>query len=324
MTPPVVAALVSMLLTLILLLTKASKAGQDVPNQRSLHSTPVPRVGGIGLMAGILAGWAFLFNVLVWGAVVPAVLLFAVSLVDDLRGLSVAKRLAAHAGAAFLLVLGSGLLVQSPLPALLLLLGVVWMTNLYNFMDGTDGLAGGMAFFGFTVYGAAALMHEQEAQAMANFAIAAAALGFLYHNVEPAKAFMGDSGSIPLGFLVAAMGLWGWQHDSWPGWFPVLVFLPFVADSTVTLVRRMLRGAKPTEAHREHYYQRLVQLGWSHRNVALLGYALMLAAGVSAIWAERQSSAVPWLLFLAWGGVYAVLMALFDRRWNAFRKGSRG
>lgn len=319
---PVVAALVSMLLIFLLLLSKAGKEIlQDVPNPRSLHDVPVPRIGGIGMMAGILSGWALLLKSLAWWAVLPVLLLFAVSLIDDIHGLSVAKRLMAHAGAALLLVFGSGLLMQSPLFALLLLLAAVWMTNLFNFMDGTDGLAGGMAFFGFTVYGLASLMHGQEVQAMANFAIAAAALGFLKHNFHPATVFMGDAGSIPLGFLVAAMGVWGWQQGSWPGWFPLLVFSPFIVDATVTLVKRSLQGAKVTDAHREHYYQRMVQMGWSHRNVALVEYALMFAAGSSAIWAERHSYALPWLLLLVWAGVYAGLMVAVDLRWKAFQKG---
>jgi len=316
---PLVAALVSGLLTLVLLLSKAGKEVQDLPNERSLHETPVPRIGGVGMMAGILSGWALMFKLLDWWIVLPAVMLFAVSLVDDIKGLSVNKRLAAHMAAALILVYGSGLLVQNPALAAALVLGTVWMTNLFNFMDGSDGLAGGMAFFGFSIYGAASLMHGDENQAMVNFAVSAAALGFLFHNFPPAKVFMGDAGSIPLGFLAAAMGVWGWQHESWPGWFPVLVFSPFIADTTVTLIKRALRGAGVTEAHREHYYQRLVQMGWSHRNVAQLGYALMFAAGGSAIWAERQSSSIPWVLFLVWACVYAGLMLVIERRWKTFQ-----
>ncbi len=317
---PLVAALVSGLLTLVLLLSKAGKEIQDVPNERSLHDTPVPRIGGVGMMAGILSGWALMLKLLDWWIVLPAAMLFAVSLVDDMRGLSVKKRLTAHVAAALILVLGSGLLVQNPPLAVLLLLATVWMTNLFNFMDGTDGLAGGMAFVGFTVYGAALLMHGDENQAMLNFAVSAAALGFLFHNFHPAKVFMGDAGSIPLGFLAAALGIWGWQHDTWPAWFPVLVFSPFIVDTTVTLIKRSLRGAKVTEAHRDHYYQRLVQMGWGHGKVAIAEYVLMLATGVSAVWAERLSKDTPWALLLVWGCIYATLVLLIESRWKAFKR----
>ncbi len=320
---PLVAALVSMLLTLILHLSKAGKAIQDIPNERSLHEAPVPRIGGVGMMAGILSGWALMLKLLEWWIVLPAIMLFAVSLVDDMQGLAVKKRLAAHIAAALILVAGSGLLTSNPVLALVLLVAVAWMTNLYNFMDGSDGLAGGMAFFGFTMYGAASLMHGDENQAMLNFAVSAAALGFLYHNFYPAKVFMGDAGSIPLGFLAAALGYLGWEHHSWPAWFPVLVFSPFIMDATVTLLKRALRGAKVTEAHREHYYQRLVQMGWGHRNVALLEYALMLTAGGSAVWAARQADEMPWVLVITWVCVYAILMLAIDLRWKSFQKGAQ-
>ncbi len=321
---PLIAALATMLITVILLFSNAGKKIQDVPNERSLHEVPVPRIGGVGLMAGILSGWALMLLSLAWWVVLPLLLLFAVSLLDDMRGLPVRSRLLAHIVAAVVLVIGSGIASQHAILALVVVLGVVWMTNLYNFMDGSDGLAGGMTLFGFTMYGLAALMHGDEIQAMLNFSIGAAALGFLYYNFHPARVFMGDAGSIPLGFLSAAMGLWGWQQGHWPAWFPLLVFSPFVMDATVTLLKRTVRGAKITEAHREHYYQRLVQIGWGHRNVALLAYALMFAVGVSAILSMRQSGTVPWLLFLAWGAIYAVLMLILDSRWQTFKREQHG
>jgi UDP-GlcNAc:undecaprenyl-phosphate/decaprenyl-phosphate GlcNAc-1-phosphate transferase len=317
---PVVAALVSMMLTFILLYSKTGHTIQDIPNERSLHDTPIPRIGGVGLIAGILSGWALMIKSLEWWIVLPMLLLFAVSLVDDTRGLPVKQRLLVHVIAAAVLVIGSGLAAQNMVLAGVVLLGTMWMTNLFNFMDGSDGLAGGMAFFGFSTYGAVAVMSGDMTQAMLNFSIGAAALGFLYHNFYPAKVFMGDAGSIPLGFLSAAMGLWGWLLGHWPLWFPLLAFLPFVMDATVTLVKRSVRGAKITEAHREHYYQRLVQMGWGHGNVALAEYTLMLASGISAIWAIRHAGGLPWQLLLAWGAIYLGLMLVVDTRWRSYRR----
>lgn len=312
---PIVAVLVTMLLTFIILRSKFGKEIQDIPNERSLHETPIPRIGGVALMAGVLSGWALMLDALVWWLVLPLIILFVVSLFDDMRSLTVKKRLLAQLVAATLLVAGFGLFTQQGfIVALFALLFTVWMTNLYNFMDGSDGLAGGMALFGFTFYGIAALMSHNDAFAMLNFSIGAAALGFLFNNFHPAKVFMGDAGSIPLGFLAAGMGLWGWQQALWPAWFPLLVFSPFIVDASVTLVKRTLRGVKITEAHREHYYQRGIQLGWGHRNVAMIEYALMLAVGVSALWALGQ--ALPWTLLLTWSGIYAGLMWALDTRWN--------
>jgi UDP-N-acetylmuramyl pentapeptide phosphotransferase/UDP-N-acetylglucosamine-1-phosphate transferase len=316
---PIVAALVSLLLTAVILFSKFGKKVQDIPNERSLHDTPIPRVGGVAMMVGLLFGWVLMLTSLMWWIVLPLIGLFAVSLLDDMHNLSVKQRLLAHLGAAAVLVIGSGLLTQQGmLITLLMLLFTVWMTNLYNFMDGSDGLAGGMALFGFTFYGIAALFSHADTLAMLNFTIAAAALGFLYHNFPPAKIFMGDAGSIPLGFLAAGMGLWGWQLGYWPAWFPLLVFSPFIMDASVTLMKRSRRRAKITEAHREHYYQRAIQMGSSHRDVALIEYVLMLGVGISALWSLEQ--AFPWQMFLAWGGIYALLMLTLDVRWKKFNR----
>ena len=247
---PLIAAIVTFMVTNILLFSKIGKEIQDVPNERSLHINPIPRIGGMALMAGVLSGWFLMLMSLAWWVMLPLLALFAISLLDDLRGLTVRQRLLVHVITAIVLVFGSGMVAHGVMLALIIVLSIVWMTNLYNFMDGSDGLAGGMALFGFTTYGVAALIHGDEVQAMLNFSVGAAALGFLYYNFYPAKIFMGDAGSIPLGFLAAAMGLWGWQQEHWPAWFPLLVFSPFIVDASVTLLKRTVRGVKITEAHR--------------------------------------------------------------------------
>lgn len=310
--PPIISVFVAMMLTFILTLKKDGTI-QDIPNERSLHTEPVPRVGGIGIMAGILSGWVLLFQYWAWWIVLPALGLFLLSLVDDVRNLDVKIRLAGHFAAAVMVLAGAGIGWLWLLPVLLF---VVWMTNLYNFMDGSDGLAGGMALFGFSFYGIAGLMNGDEEFAMMNFSIGAAALGFLYHNFHPARVFMGDSGSIPLGFLAAAFGVWGWQHNYWPLWFPLLVFSPFVVDATVTLIKRTRHGEKLTQAHRSHYYQRLIQMGWGHRNTAIAEYILMFLTGASALWGigldgQGQGSLLAW-----WAAVYLGLSMWADRRWQ--------
>ncbi len=317
---PLIAAFVCLVLTTIILHSKFGKGIQDIPNERSLHETPIPRIGGVGLMAGVLTGWAWMFYSLVWWVVLPVLLLLVVSLIDDMKGLPVGKRLSAHLIAAAILIGGSGVLSQQGIViAVILLLLTVWMTNLYNFMDGSDGLAGGMALSGFTMYGIAALMSNHDAFAMVNFTIGAAALGFLYNNFHPAKVFMGDAGSIPLGFLVAAIGLWGWQQGCWPAWFPFLVFSPFIVDASVTLSKRTMRGTKLSEAHREHYYQRLVQLGVGHRNTAVIEYVLMLSVGVSALWALRNPDTLP-MIALAWLIIYGLAMVSLDYWWKVAQR----
>lgn len=310
--PPIISAFVTMMLTLLLTLNKHGMI-KDIPNDRSLHTEPVPRVGGIAIIAGILSGWVLLIHYWAWWIVLPMLGLFMLSLVDDVRKLPVKTRLLAHIAAALIVLAGAGLPWLWMLPALLY---IVWMTNLFNFMDGSDGLAGGMALFGFSFYGIAGLMHDNQAFAMMNFAIGAAALGFLYHNFHPARVFMGDAGSIPLGFLAAAFGVWGWQQGYWPAWFPILVFSPFVVDASATLFKRALRGERPTEAHRDHYYQRLIRMGWGHRNTAITEYALMLGAGASALWGISLDTPGQLNLLAWWLAVYLGLAIWVDRRWR--------
>ena len=107
--------------------------------------------------------------------------------------------------------------------------------------------------------------------------LAGASLGFLFFNFPPSRIFMGDAGSIPLGFLSAAVGLHGFLTGQWSWWFGFLVFSPFWVDATVTLLKRLLRGERIWHAHREHYYQRLILSGWSHRRTIASYYFLMLA-----------------------------------------------
>ena len=170
----------------------------DIPNHRSLHVRPVPRVGGWGVMPAALLAVALCAPSFGWIAL-GALLLAVVSQIDDRRGLPARVRFAAH------LIVVAGAIAWSSVSitwwlALLAVVALVWVVNLYNFMDGSDGLAGGMAVFGFGFYAVAALV-LQPSLAVAAAAMAGAALGFLIFNHHPAKIFLGDAGSIPLGFL---------------------------------------------------------------------------------------------------------------------------
>lgn len=289
-----------------------ARLAMDVPNERSLHGVPTPRTGGIGLFLGAAIAWILTGGgALAYLALITAAI-SAIFLVDDVRSLSVGVRFTAQFVAAIGFVVVSGL----PLWLLsLLVLGIVWSMNLYNFMDGANGLAGGMAVVGFGAYALAALAGGAGDLAMISAIVAGAALGFLAWNFDPARIFLGDAGSIPLGFLAAAIGLLGWHGGVWPFWFPLLVFSPFVLDATVTLVRRGLRGEKVWQAHRVHYYQRLVGLGWSHRRMALCEYALMIAAAGSALLLREAGWLAAAALIAVWAAVYAVIAVSIDRRW---------
>lgn len=299
-------------LTIFLMLRFGRVGPIDQPNHRSLHQVAVPRSGGVGILAGIAAGlMAATPPIALWAALAGLV---GISLFDDFRSLPARIRflvqLAAAALATWALIPpGWGLAGQA-----VFMLCILWMTNLYNFMDGSNGLAGGMAVFGFAAYALAASLAGQYDLAIWSACIAAAAVGFLVFNFDPARIFMGDVGSVPLGFLAAVLGLQGMWVNAWPVWFPLLVFSVFIVDATVTLLRRGLRGEKVWVAHREHYYQRLIQSGWSHRRLALTAYLLMFSAAGSACLLIAAPLVVQISVLGVWGIAYVLLMRSIDRR----------
>jgi len=278
----------------------------------------VPRTGGVAVLLGAFAALGFGAAEL-WLPMALALLLATVSFLDDLYGLATLVRLAAHVGAAALLVW----YFLSPMNAvemILLVAACTWITNLYNFMDGSDGLAGGMATIGFGAYAIAASMGGEAALACQCIAVSAAAAAFLVHNLHPARIFLGDVGSIPLGFLAASLGIVGWRNDVWPLWFPVLVFGPFIGDATLTLVKRLIRGARIWQAHREHYYQRMVLMGMGHRRTAWVGYGLMTACAAAALTGREQA---PWLqatVFLGMSTLLGAMAVWVDWRWTRFAR----
>jgi FlaA1/EpsC-like NDP-sugar epimerase/UDP-N-acetylmuramyl pentapeptide phosphotransferase/UDP-N-acetylglucosamine-1-phosphate transferase len=284
----------------------------DCPNGRSLHDVPTPRTGGVAVLGGLLLG--LLCAAVVHGlgfdlgfeqtagglvstlwVLVASMLLGAVSYLDDHHRLSLGARLAAHGLAAVGLVLGLGLqITEIPIPTMgslelgwfaapFSILFLMWMSNLYNFMDGMDGFAGGMTVIGFGCLGGLALAGGPPILALTAWCIVAATAGFLVFNLPPARIFMGDIGSIPLGFLAGSLSLVGIRHAVFDPWVPALIFSPFIVDATVTLIRRALRGAKVWQAHREHFYQRVVLAGWGHRNTVRAEYVLMLIMGFVAL-----------------------------------------
>lgn len=278
----------------------------DRPNHRSLHESPIPRIGGLGIAVAMLCTWS---QVQPWPILlsVCVAMLSAVSFIDDRNGLPASVRFVVHTIVSFV-----WLFALCPTWSVLALgltaIMFVWSINLYNFMDGSDGLAAGMTLFGFGAYSVAATSASDLTLASIALTVAAAAGGFLLFNWHPAKVFLGDAGSVPLGFLAAALGLEGWIQDVWPWWFPLLVFSPFGVDATVTLARRAARGDRVWQPHREHFYQRMVQSGFGHKGTALRWYLLMAAAAGSAFFALHSGLLVQRIVIGVWCVTYALLI----------------
>ena len=317
---PIVSCLVSALVIAALLNMRHSLP-MDHPNHRSLHDTPTPRTGGLAILLGAASGWA-----MAWPPpeqipmLVLAMFLSAMSLIDDFRGLPITVRFGFQAASAVVLLWFTPQFPGGTTGIAVALVALLWMVNLFNFMDGSDGLAGGMAAFGFGLYSLVAYNDGMAAFAVTASSLACASAAFLWFNFYPARIFMGDAGSIPLGFLAAAMGLAGWQAGLWPVAFPILVFSPFIVDASVTLLKRRLQGKNIWQAHREHYYQRLIQMGWGHRRTALMEYGLMLACGLSALLIRHTSIKIHIIIIIGWAVVYFVLLYLIDKAWQTYSK----
>lgn len=281
----------------------------DVPNARSNHAVPVPRGGGIGILVAVLLLGAMP------KVLVAMVFLAIVSFIDDMRGLSARVRFSAQAIAVVGLLLTAydgqvfGGFVPMWLELPLLALAWLWFINLFNFMDGSDGLAGGEAF---SIAAGLLLLAVFVPLAGADYHMAlvllGASAGFLLWNWNPAKIFMGDVGSVPLGLLLGYLLL----SVAGQGYWAAAAILPavFVADASFTLLRRLLKGERIFEAHSSHCYQRAIRGGMSHAQVAQ--EVMEMNAVLAAI--AALSTTGGWALQI--GCVLAAYVAVFGLLWR--------
>jgi UDP-N-acetylmuramyl pentapeptide phosphotransferase/UDP-N-acetylglucosamine-1-phosphate transferase len=296
----------------------------DRPNARSSHSVATPRGGGLALLPLLLVAW------LLWQAdaidhppgfeiaVIGAVWLVLVSWLDDLRDLPAIVRLLGQALAvavALFAMADAGPLFQGLLPPLLdrLAAGLLWLwfINLFNFMDGIDGITGVEAIaVGLGLGLVAWLLGLGSGEIALPWLLAAAVAGFLVWNWAPAKLFLGDVGSVPLGFLLGWLLLLLAARGAWAA----ALILPayYLADASVTLLRRAARRARLWQAHREHFYQRAVAGGHSHARVSLAIAGcnlLLLGLALAAAWGYAWPA-------LAGAGVVVTLFLLLLQRWS--------
>lgn len=316
-------ALVFVAWTLTLLLRKYALKTRflDVPNHRSSHKIPTPSGGGVGFILLLLAvaatlcifvpGERSLGLALLGGGAVTGF----VGWLDDRRGLSARLRFVAHLCASCWAVGWLGGITQFTLGETVVSLGMigfgltvfgfVWSINLFNFMDGIDGLAGAQAVIVGSAGGLLFLLAGDPTMALVSFSLAASVAGFLIWNWQPAKIFMGDCGSGFLGFMLAVMALAGAHRGSTPLSIWLILMGVFLVDATATLLRRMINGEKWYEAHKTHAFQHAVGFGWSHRRVTIGFFLINLALVIASVWAWAAPSFAMAILILSTGMLLA-------------------
>lgn len=261
----------------------------DVPNVRSSHEVPTPRLGGVAIMVGTWAGFFILRPDGAWPLLIAATLIGGVGLTDDLLNLHFGTKAAVQT------LLAAGLIFFYPPPLFtdapgllklaVLVVGVLWivaLSNAFNFMDGIDGIIGGVALVSILFL---ALLSGGVPLAP----LAGATAGFLIWNINPASIFLGDSGSYFLGFFLAATALYAPLPGVSGGWSPliffacILVFTPLLFDTAYTLLLRLRAGKNVFSAHREHVYQRITPSTGMHRRTSNLYYGLGVVAGCGGL-----------------------------------------
>lgn len=274
----------------------------DFPGRLKIHAQPIPRLGGVAVVLAIAVA-AFLRHPLAakfeWPFFASLALIWASGLVDDIRGLSPIPRLAAQIVGATLLW-AAGWRVPVPISAapnfLITCFFVVLLVNAFNFLDGADGVAAGLAGIIAIAYAVLPGAAGNPFSSRVAFSLAGACAGFLFYNFPPAKIFLGDSGSNALGFVIAFLALDFWRSQPAAVTVPALLF-PFLLcalpllDAALAILRRATRHNSPLKGDRSHFCDLLLARAYSPMQVALFCYIVVIVfAGIS--WKERGMSPV--------------------------------
>jgi UDP-GlcNAc:undecaprenyl-phosphate GlcNAc-1-phosphate transferase len=260
----------------------------DIPNERSSHTVPTPRGGGIAIVAAVAC--ALMLDGATRPFVVPLLLFAGIGLLEDLRGASIAVRLSLQCGAG---AAAAAVMALHPHPVVFLLV-VLWLVgyaNVFNFMDGLNGMSAGHAIVAGAVYALAGWLEQVPALTLAGVGTAIAAATFLPWNAGYAKVFPGDVGAYGLGALLAAVAAYAIRSGV-PIEVAIAPLALYLTDAGCTLIKRFCRGEQWYRPHRTHAFQRLTDLGWSHQAVTATTAAISAVISVAGLGAAEASLAV--------------------------------
>ena len=314
--------IVSFALTMVIMKFSLKRNILDIPNERSSHTLPTPRGGGLAIVISWYLGISILFfcgevSSNLYFALLSGIFLAIISLIDDIFTIKPAIRLFIQSITvviSFVLLKGiepfifhnTGIILRIILYSITII-GMIWFINLYNFLDGIDGYASieticiGLALFLFTGNNI-------------NLLLIASVAGFLIWNWPKAKIFMGDVGSTQLGFIIAVLGIYFHNEHKISIIYWLILTAPFWFDATLTLYRRWRNKEILSQAHRKHIYQRLVQSGFSHLQVDILLFIFNVVLIVAVYFSSKHNSMQIPLLILTMASMYIVTIYADKRK----------
>lgn len=298
----------------------------DRPAARKLHTTPIPLLGGVAIYAAVVGTLVLYgdrhFILQAAGAFLGATIVSFCGIWDDRNGMRTSVKLLAQIAAALLLI-ATGIQTQMPIPAwanfALTLFWILGITNAFNLLDNMDGLSSGIGAVASAYFLLLAALSGQYLVGALAAALFGACLGFWWHNFNPATIFMGDAGSLFIGFLMAVVGikLRFPTNVVWVTWMvPILVLMVPIFDTSLVVTSRLRRGKNPlTSPGKDHISHRLVQHGWTHREAVMLLYLAGCAFGGAAIFVSVASAATAYVV--AGLTVLGALIGVIWLEWQA-------
>ena len=288
----------------------------DVPNERSSHSRPTPKGAGLGIIATLLIVYYTFFPLTDFYFIGSVLVLTILSFINDNKQLSIIIRLIIQMTLAIIVLhlwppLQHTVFLSNIVPVwlenIIIILLIIWLINLFNFMDGIDGISGTQCvIIGVGAGLALFFSHGQYKleQLIAGF-MAGSSLAFLFWNWSPAKVFLGDAGSIPLGFINAILILLLCKSGLW--YVAIIINNYYIFDASITLLRRIQKKQKPWKAHKEHFYQKAVQNGYSHSKVC----KIIAAHGILLICISCLTTLKPNLIIISFSIVISSLSTIY-------------
>jgi len=306
--------LFSILLIIFFTRVKLNKIFYDVPNQRSSHTKPTLKIGGVIIFSIFFPTiyneyYSFSINLLL-----PAFIIFIISFLDDLFHVSNLIRFLFHLFASIIFI--SLLPIDNIFISMFFVISMIWITNLYNFMDGIDGLSVSMTIVGFSSFAYIFYLKSAYDLSVISSLLVFVVLPFFYFNFIKSKIFIGDSGATTIGFLAGALGLIGWTNELFPIWFPILIFVPFGADATLTLILRLYERKNPFQPHNEFFFHKLIFLGYPKNIVLYLYLFFMILSSLLAFFIIKCSIEVIYFSFYLYLILLLCILVYIHVKWK--------